>query len=38
MPEKNQVTTQGRREVEVASLLINNYKNNGTAENVLSYF
>ena len=32
------VTTQGRREVEVAILLLNNDKNNVTAENVLSYF
>ena len=31
------VTTQGRREVEVAILLLNNDKNNVTAENVLSY-
>ena len=30
--------TQGRREVEVAILLLNNDKNNVTAENVLSYF
>ena len=30
------VTTQGRREVEVAILLVNNDKN-VTAENVLSY-
>ena len=29
------VTTQGRREVEVAILLLNNDKNNVTAENVL---
>ena len=32
------VTTQGRREVEVAILLLNNDKNNVTAENVSSYF
>ena len=32
------VTTQGRREVEVAILLLNNDKNNVTAKNVLSYF
>ena len=31
------VTTQGRREVEVAILLLNNEKNNVTAENELSY-
>ena len=30
------VTTQGRREVEVAILLLNNDKNNVTAENELS--
>ena len=35
---KNQVTTQGRRDVEVAILLLNNDKNNVTAENELSYF
>ena len=39
MSEKNQgVTTQGTREVEVAILLLNNDKNNVTAEYVLSYF
>ena len=32
------VTTQGRMEVEVAILLLNNDKNNVTAENVSSYF
>ena len=32
------VMTQGRREVEVAILLLNNDKNNVTAENVSSYF
>ena len=34
------VTTLGRREVEAGggSLLLNNDKNNVTAENVLSYF
>ena len=32
------VSTQERREVEVAILLLNNNKNNVTAENVLSYF
>ena len=32
------VMTQARREVEVAILLLNNNKNNVTAENVLSYF
>ena len=37
MSEKNQVTTQGRRDVEVAILLLNNDKN-VTAENELSYF
>ena len=31
------VTTQGRREVEVAILLLNNDKNNVTVENVLRY-
>ena len=31
MSEKNQVTIQGRREVEVAILLLNNDKNNVTA-------
>ena len=36
--KKSGVTTQGRREVEVAILLLNNDKNNVTAENVLSYF
>ena len=29
--------TQGRREVEVAIFLLNNEKNNVTAENVLIY-
>ena len=39
MSENNQgVTTQGRREVEVTILLLNNDKNNVTAEYVLSYF
>ena len=38
MSEKNKVTIQGRREVEVAILLLNNDKNNVTAENELSYF
>ena len=38
MSEKNQVMIQGRREVEVAILLLNNDKNNVTAENELSYF
>ena len=38
MSEKNQVTTQGRSDVEVAILLLNNDKNNVTAENELSYF
>ena len=38
MSEKNQVTTQGRRDVEVAILLLNNDKNNVIAENELSYF
>ena len=33
--KKSGVTTQGRREVEVAILLLNNDKNNVTAENVL---
>ena len=32
------VTKQGRMEVEVAILLLNNDKNNVTAENVSSYF
>ena len=32
------VTIQERREVEVAILLLNNDKNNVTAEDVLSYF
>ena len=31
------VTTQGRSEVEVAIFLLNNGKNNVTAENVLSF-
>ena len=38
MSEKNQVTTQGKRNVEVAILLLNNDKNNVTAENELNYF
>ena len=38
MSEKNQATTQGRGDVEVAILLLNNDKNNVTAENELSYF
>ena len=38
MSENNQVTTQGRSEVEVAILLLNNDKNNVTTENELSYF
>ena len=38
MSEKNQVMIQGRREVEVAIFLLNNDKNNVTAENELSYF
>ena len=32
------VTTQGRREVEVGTLLLSNDENNGIAENVLKYF
>ena len=32
------VTTQAKRVVEVAILLLNNVKNNVTAENELSYF
>ena len=32
------VTTQGRREVEVAILLLNNDKNNVTAENLFMLF
>ena len=33
--KESEVTRQGRREVEVAILLLNNDKNNVTAENVL---
>ena len=36
--EKNRVTKQGRREVEVGTLLQNNDENNVIAESVLSYF
>ena len=32
------VTTQGRKEVEVGTLLLSNDENNVIAENVLSYF
>ena len=32
------VTTQGRREVELGTLLLSNDKNNVIVENVLSYF
>ena len=32
------VTTQGRREAEVGTLLLGNDENNIIAENVLSYF
>ena len=38
MSEKNRVTAQGRREVEVGTLLLGNDKNNVITENVLSYF
>ena len=36
--EESGVTTQGKGEVEVAILVLNNDKNNVTAKNVLSYF
>ena len=36
--KKSGVTTQGKREMEVATFLLNNYKNNVTAEDELSYF
>ena len=32
------VTTKGRKEVEVGTLLLSNDENNVIAENVLSYF
>ena len=39
MSEKNQeVTAQGRSEVEVGTLLLSNDKNNVIADKVLSYF
>ena len=38
MPEKNRVTTQGRKVVEVGSLLLANDKNNVIANKVLRYF
>ena len=36
--EESGVTTQGRREVEVGTLLLGNGKNNVITEKVLSYF
>ena len=36
--KESEVTTQGRREVEVGTLLLSNDENNVIAENVLSYF
>ena len=38
MLEKNRVTTQGRREVDVGTLFLSNDENNVIAENVFSYF
>ena len=38
MFDKNQVTTQGREEVEVGTLLLGNDKNNVIADKVSSYF
>ena len=36
--KKSGVTTQGRTEVEVGTLLLSNDENNVIAENILSYF
>ena len=36
--KESEVTTQGRRKVEVGTLLLSNDENNAIAENVLSYF
>ena len=38
MSEEHQGLLQGRREVEVGTLLLSNDKNNVIAEKVLSYF
>ena len=36
--KESAITTQGRREKEVGTLLLGNDKNNVTADKVLSYF
>ena len=36
--KESEVTTQGRREVKVGTLLLSNDENNVIVENVLSYF